>query len=108
MKLEKLKRIIKSKLVIFLFLFSCFYTSAQEKYTLSGTISDSNSNETLIGVTVFIPELKTGVLTNEYGFYSITLPKGKYSIRINYSDYQNLDEVLELNQNLKINCVKFK
>lgn len=103
MKLEKLKRIIKSKLVIFLFLFSCFYTSAQEKYTLSGTISDSNSNETLIGVTVFIPELKTGVLTNEYGFYSITLPKGKYSIRINYSDYQNLDEVLELNQNLKIN-----
>lgn len=103
MKLEKLKRIIKSKLVIFLFLFSCFFTSAQEKYTLSGTISDSNSNETLIGVTVFIPELKTGVLTNEYGFYSITLPKGKYSIRINYSDYQNLDEVLELNQNLKIN-----
>lgn len=103
MKLEKLKRIIKRKLVIFLFLFSCFNTSAQEKYTLSGTISDSNSNETLIGVTVFIPELKTGVLTNEYGFYSITLPKGKYSIRINYSDYQNLDEVLELNQNLKIN-----
>jgi hypothetical protein len=103
MKLEKLKRIIKSKLVIFLFLLSCFYTSAQEKFTLSGTISDSNSNETLIGATVFIPELKTGVLTNEYGFYSITLPKGKYSIRINYSDYQNLDEVLELNQNLKIN-----
>lgn len=103
MKLEKLKRIIKSKLVIFLFLLSFFYTSAQEKYTLSGTISDSNSNETLIGVTVFIPELKTGVLTNEYGFYSITLPKGKYSIRINYSDYQNLDKVLELNQNLKIN-----
>ena len=103
MKLEKLKRIIKSKLVIFLFLFSCFYTSAQEKFTLSGTISDSNSNETLIGATVFIPELKTGVLTNEYGFYSITLPKGKYSIRINYTDYQNFDEVVELNQNVKIN-----
>jgi hypothetical protein len=103
MKLEKLKRIIKSKLVIFLFLLSCFYTSAQEKFTLSGTISDSNSNETLIGATVFIPELKTGVLTNEYGFYSITLPKGKYSIRINYTDYQNFDEVVELNQNVKIN-----
>jgi hypothetical protein len=103
MKLEKLKRIIKSKLVIFLFLLSCFYTSAQEKFTLSGTISDSNSNETLIDATVFIPELKTGVLTNEYGFYSITLPKGKYSIRINYTDYQNFDEVVELNQNVKIN-----
>ena len=103
MKLEKLKRIIKSKVVIFLFLLSCFYTSAQEKFTLSGTISDSNSNETLIGATVFIPELKTGVLTNEYGFYSITLPKGKYSIRINYTDYQNFDEVVELNQNVKIN-----
>jgi hypothetical protein len=38
----------------------------QEKFTLSGTIIDANSNETLIGVNVVIPELKTGVTTNEY------------------------------------------
>ena len=66
--------------------------SAQEKFTLSGTISDNNSNETLIGVNLFIPELKTGVTTNEYGFYSITIPKGNYSIRISYMGYQTLEK----------------
>ena len=77
--------------------------SAQEKFTLSGTISDNNSNETLIGVNLFIPELKTGVTTNEYGFYSITIPKGNYSIRISYMGYQTLEEQLQLNQNTKTN-----
>ena len=77
--------------------------SAQEKFTLSGTISDNNSNETLIGVNLFIPELKTGVTTNEYGFYSITIPKGNYSIRISYMGYQTLEDQLQLNQNTKTN-----
>jgi hypothetical protein len=48
-----------------------------------GTIIDANSNETLIGVNVVIPELKTGVTTNEYGF-TITLPKGNYTVQISY------------------------
>ena len=39
------------------------------KFTLSGILTDSKNNETLIGVNVFIPELKTGTTTNEYGFY---------------------------------------
>jgi hypothetical protein len=77
--------------------------TAQEKLTLSGTISDNNSNETLIGVNLFIPELKTGVTTNEYGFYSITIPKGNYTIRISYMGYQTLEEPLLLSQNTKTN-----
>ena len=86
-----------------LLLLSCLLATAQEKFTLSGTISDSNSNETLIGVNLFIPELKAGVTTNEYGFYSITIPKGNYSVRISYMGYQTLEETLQLSQNTKTN-----
>jgi len=95
---------ISKKYFLFcLLLLSGILASAQEKFTLSGTISDNNSNETLIGVNLFIPELKTGVTTNEYGFYSITIPKGNYSIRISYMGYQTLEDQLQLNQNTKTN-----
>ncbi len=95
--------ISKNYFLFCLLLLSGILASAQEKFTLSGTISDNNSNETLIGVNLFIPELKTGVTTNEYGFYSITIPKGNYSIRISYMGYQTLEEQLQLNQNTKTN-----
>ncbi|MGO4905281.1 TonB-dependent receptor [Flavobacterium sp. W20_MBD1_R3] len=87
-------------LVVLLFSFSGF---SQEKFTLSGTIIDANSNETLIGVNVVIPALKTGVTTNEYGFYSITVPKGIYSIQISYLGFQTMEESINLNQNVKNN-----
>ncbi|WP_304198504.1 TonB-dependent receptor [Flavobacterium alvei] len=75
----------------------------KQKFTLSGTITDANSNETLIGVNVSIAELKTGVTTNEYGFYSITLPKGNYTLQIAYLGFQNLEEKIQLSQNFKRN-----
>ncbi len=94
---------ISKKISLLCLLLSCLLATAQEKFTLSGTISDSKSNETLIGVNLFIPELKTGVTTNEYGFYSITIPKGNYNIRISYMGYQTLEESIQLNQNTKTN-----
>ena len=75
--------------------------SAKQKFTISGTISDSNNNETLIGVNVSILELKTGVTTNEYGFYSITLPKGNYTLQITYLGFQTIEEKIDLSQNTK-------
>ena len=96
----------KISLLLCLF-FCCFSVTAQEKFTLSGTISDSNSNETLIGVNLFIPELKTGITTNEYGFYSITIPKGSYTIRISYMGYNSLEEKILLEKNTKTNFKLF-
>ncbi|HEY0046696.1 MAG TPA: TonB-dependent receptor [Flavobacterium sp.] len=60
---------------------------SQEKFTLSGTITDSSNNETLIGVNVYFPQLKTGTTSNEYGFYSITLPAGNYEYSVSYIGY---------------------
>lgn len=73
---------------------------AQEKFTLSGTISDFNTNESLISVNIIIPELNTGTTTNEYGFYSITLPKGNYNVIISYLGYAETSEIINLNEDI--------
>lgn len=85
------------------FLFFSILGLSQEKVTLSGVVSDANTNETLIGVSVFVPELNTGNYTNEYGFYSITVPKGNYTIQISYIGFETLREKIEINQNTKRN-----
>lgn len=86
-----------------LLLFVSLSIFSQEKYTISGVIKEKSNNETLYGVNVIIEELKTGTVTNEYGFYSITVPKGAYNLRISYLGFQNIDENVDLNQNLKKN-----
>jgi len=68
------------KILTFLLFLGSFTTFAQEKFTISGTISEVDTGETLIGVNVIIPSLQTGTVTNQYGYYSITLPKGDYEI----------------------------
>lgn len=90
-------------LVFFLFLLSISLPSiAQQKYTLSGTITEENSNETLIGVTVAFPSLGTGVVTNEYGFYSITIPEGDYQLLVSYLGFEEIRQSIYLDANTKI------
>ncbi|MDC6364995.1 MULTISPECIES: TonB-dependent receptor [Flavobacteriaceae] len=74
---------------------------AQQKFTLSGTISEAASNETLIGVTIAFPTLKSGVTTNEYGFYSITLPQGEYEVVVSYLGFQDIRETIILDKDIK-------
>ena len=94
--------ILQQKLYWFLFFFSLL-GFGQEKVTLSGVISDANNNETLIGVSVYVSELNIGTYTNEYGFYSITLPKGNYTLQISYIGFETFSEKLEIDQNVKKN-----
>ena len=97
---------MKSFIFKSLFLLSLLLTNtllAQEKYTISGTVSQKASNETLIGVTIAVPELQTGVITNEYGFYSITLPKGTYDLQISYLGFLDYSQKISLDSNQKLN-----
>jgi hypothetical protein len=79
---------------------------SQEKVTVSGTVYDNASNETLIGVSIYFPELKSGTTTNEYGFYSITIPKGTYKVQVNYLGFTTILESIILsektNKNFKL------
>lgn len=95
--------ITKNTCTFFLFILTILTSYAQEKFTLSGTISDSKNNETLIGVNIYIPSLKIGTTTNEYGFYSLSAPKAEYEIEISYVGYKTIRKNITLNQNTKSN-----
>jgi len=76
---------------------------SQEKVTLSGTITAANSNETIIGSNIVIKSIPAYTSTNEYGFYSITIPKGNYKIEISSIGFQTKEINVDLNQNTKLN-----
>ena len=87
-----------------LFFFLLFAAAfSQDKVTLSGIVKDQKSNETLIGVTISFQNSTTTrtSLTNEYGFYSISLPKGEYRIEINSLSFDGFSEVITLDSNTK-------
>ncbi|MDE0600158.1 MAG: TonB-dependent receptor, partial [Dokdonia donghaensis] len=94
---------MKNILYVLIFLGSLHPLLSQEKYTLSGTITDVSSNETLIGVSILFPELNDGVVTNSYGFYSITLPEGTYKVQVSYLGYKDVIETIELNKDIRKN-----
>ena len=75
----------------------------QSNYTISGYMKDKKNGEVLIGATVLVKELTTGVTTNQYGFYSLTLPKGKYSLAFTYIGYSKVEQVVDLSSNMKLN-----
>jgi hypothetical protein len=71
--------------------------SAQDKYTISGSVYDKKGNETLIGATIYFPDLNIGTTTNEYGFYSITISKGTHIITVSYLGFSDESKIIELN-----------
>ena len=83
------------KIFFFIFLVPIVAFS-QEKITLSGTVYDNSNNETLIGVSIFFSEINAGTSTNEYGFYSITIPKGTYKIQISSLGFNTISETIVL------------
>ncbi|WP_018628038.1 TonB-dependent receptor [Niabella aurantiaca] len=86
-----------------LFVTISFAAYSQERFTLSGTIASQLDNETIIGASIFIPEVNVGTVTNSYGFYSITLPKGEYTIEVSYSGLENIEEHISLTESIKKN-----
>ncbi|WP_024482457.1 TonB-dependent receptor [Cellulophaga baltica] len=73
-----------------------------EKYTVSGYIKEQGSGENLFGVSVYIPELKVGTITNEYGFFSFTAPKGKHSVVFSYIGFTSQVKEIDLNADLEV------
>jgi hypothetical protein len=88
---------MKKSLLLLVWLIAS-YSYAQEKYTLSGYVKEKTSGEALFGVTVSVGETK-GVPTNDYGYYSITLPQGSYEIFVSYLGYKDIIKTINLTQN---------
>lgn len=82
---------------------SCTLLGARaQNFTISGTIKEKKTGELAIGATVFIKELKRGTTSNNYGFYSITLPKGRYHVIFMYLGYNTLADSVYLDHNITL------
>lgn len=95
----------KTFLTTFSLLFITFNLLAQSKFTISGTIKDVATGEEIIGASVRLKQKPTvGAVTNEYGFYSLTLEKGTYIFLFDYVGYQTVEKqvVLDKNQQLDV------
>ncbi|HVD98016.1 MAG TPA: TonB-dependent receptor [Cytophagaceae bacterium] len=95
---------MNKKAFLLLILLSCFtLPSFAQKFTLSGTIKDSATGEAMIGAAIYVKEIKNGVATNDYGFFSISLPAGKYTLVITTLGYNKYEKVVNLNSNTTLN-----
>jgi len=78
------------------------FTFAQQRFTISGTVKSASKGETLIGATVNAGG-KFTTQTNEYGFFSLTLPEGSYDITITSVSFDTYQQSITLNKNVSLN-----
>jgi len=97
--------LIKSRLILFfLTLFTSTFSIAQEKFSISGTVTDASSGEGMIGVKVRVLNLQGfGSTSNEYGFYSITLEPGEYVLEYRFFGFETIVDSIRLDQDLTLN-----
>ncbi len=93
---------IPNWLVLLLLLVASGAVAAQN-YTISGTIRDASSSETLISATVYDMASGKGTLTNAQGRFSLTLPTGTVRLRISYVGYHTWFDTFELSANKELN-----
>lgn len=92
-------------LIIVLTVINVLTLNAQSNtYTLNGVVRDKSTGEDLIGVNISVKELpRSGVSTNSYGFYSISLKEGTYNFMFSYLGYKTVVKTIELNRDVKFN-----
>jgi hypothetical protein len=97
---------MKKAVALACYILVSFYSlevKAQDKFTLNGYVRDSASGESIIGATVRING--RSVTSNQYGFYSITLPSGDYEVLASHVSYQSLSLALSLKSNQVLNLL---
>ncbi len=91
--------------IVLILFFAVGVAGAQQssgKFTISGYIKDASNGEALIGATVYVTETQTGGITNEYGFYSITLPEATYNLHYSYLGYTPVTQRIGLDKNTRM------
>lgn len=92
----------KSLSVFCLVLLSHISGLGQTKHTLNGYIKDASNGEALIGATLFIKEANTGAVANAYGFYSITIPTGTYTVIYSFIGYEKIEQQITLSSDQRL------
>ena len=90
------------KNLVVLFMLFTTLLSAQETFTVNGIVKEASNGETAFGASVFLKGTTIGSMSNEYGFYSITAPKGTYTLVVSYIGFSDMTREIALNENVKI------
>jgi hypothetical protein len=89
-------------LILMSFLFGCLpggIAPAQTKQTVSGTVRNGETGEALIGAAVFVKGPSgAGVVSNAYGYYSLRLPGGTYTVLAQYLGFKTVADTVELDR----------
>ncbi|HFS66861.1 MAG TPA: TonB-dependent receptor, partial [Flavobacteriia bacterium] len=93
---------MQKKYFLLTFIFSVIFSFSQN-YTISGKVTNKNNGETLFGAEILTNDYKRGTTTNGYGFYNLNLPKGKYTLIINYLGFENQTKEIDLTKDLTLN-----
>ena len=85
---------MKQKLFLFIVCLIGLSTNilAQSKGHISGVVKDAENNESLVGVSIYVEQLKQGTTTNEQGRYELDLPLGEHTLRLSYVGYGTLEK----------------
>jgi hypothetical protein len=87
----------------FIFVLHVFLTLAQGNVAIMGSIKDASNGEDLIGATVYVEQLKTGTVSNTFGFYSINIKPGFYTFRVSFLGYETQSFTLSVDRQLTYN-----
>ena len=80
------------------------FVSFGQQFTISGTVKDARNGEDLFGAVIKVKELSNvGAKTNAYGFYSLTLDAGTYTLLYRSTGLDDLEKVVELKENMTLN-----
>ena len=90
--------------IFFLFLLLNFnFIFTQNSFTISGYVQDNSNNELIIGASVIVKELQIGTVTNNYGFFSLTLVEGDYDLIFQSLGFEDQSLNFSLNRNISVN-----
>jgi hypothetical protein len=91
-----------SRLIVLLFVLSCS-TAISQNFSISGNIKDASNGETLPGAVVYLKGTNKSATANQYGFYSLSAPKGTYTLGFSYVGYQGVEREITLEKDLGFN-----
>lgn len=94
---------LRKPVYILFLLFLVVQLKAQNKYVLSGYIQDASTGEDLVGTNIFVEGLSNnGAISNNYGFFSLTLDEGNYKVLFQFVGYETRITPINLNRNIKL------
>lgn len=80
------------------------FVLAQESHTISGRVTEKSTGEDLIGATIILEPGLSGTVSNHYGFYSISAPEGRYTIKFSYIGYESLEREIILEGDIHLDA----